>query len=115
LKQHSAGLSEYELIRELRKKLPYLQNTDNTPWQLFHTHFLVFHGLYRLQAELADEKTGHLKISPLQIIMTDYTEPGTQAVAENDQLRDFYLDLNHLTEISEDDIYTMLAGFWNEM
>ena len=115
MRQHPAGLSEFEIIQDLREKLDFLQHTEHNPWQLFHLHFLVFHSLYQLQVELASNQSGYLHISPLQILLTDYEENHGQNLAEQDKVRDFYLDINNLTDTSEDDVYSMLANFWNEM
>lgn len=116
-----APLSEFELIKTLQQP-PYellskqaLQGTLD----LFQTHFLVFHCLYRLRDEWQHSGLGWLRIEPLAIQLlsldsltgnTPYAE-GLNLVRE-DPLTDYYLDLSNWTNTSALDVEQLLDSFW---
>ncbi|WPC03779.1 DNA-J related domain-containing protein [Pseudomonas sp. MBLB4123] len=111
-----AGLSEYELIRQLKgghsSHIPNLPLLDNLV--LFRTHFLVFNALYLLRERLWDEQRAHLAISPLCVQLQPYRAGGA-GLSEHDPLRDYYLDLNNLRDTREDDVQKLLTSFWTRM
>ncbi|MEX6502652.1 DNA-J related domain-containing protein [Pseudomonas zhanjiangensis] len=111
-----AGLSEYELIQQLKSghctHIPNLPLLDKLV--LFRTHFLVFNALYRLRERLWGEQRAHLAISPLCIQLLPY-RLGNAALSEHDPLRDYYLDLDNLRDTSEEDVEQLLASFWTRM
>lgn len=116
LRQYPEGLSEYQLLQQLRDLEPLLFPELPAADQLglFQQHFLLFHILYTLQQQLYAEQSALLQISPLSIVLSDYTA-GEEALSEADPLRDYYLDLSHLDDTSEEEVFTMLAGFWRRM
>ncbi|MBS7661363.1 DnaJ domain-containing protein [Pseudomonas lalucatii] len=111
-----AGVSEYELIQQLKSghstHIPNLPLLDKLV--LFRTHFLVFNALYRLRERLWQEQRAHLAISPLCVQLQPY-RCGGAALAEHDPLRDYYLDLGNLRDTDEDDVEKLLASFWTRM
>ena len=66
---HPEGLSEYELLSQLRgdSRSGFAPGRSEDPQDLFRTHFLLFHLLYRLRDELRREQTGDLEIHTLKI------------------------------------------------
>lgn len=115
LRDHPQGLSEFELLNLLRDQLIAFQTDRADPLALFRQHFLLFHSLYRLQADLLTRQTGILEIGALQIILRAY-QPGPAAqLTRADPLRRYYLDLSHLADTGSEDVEAMLDAFWTGM
>lgn len=110
------GISEFNLIRQLKARhsthIPNLGLDDKLV--LFRTHFLLFNALYQLRERLWQSQTAHLQINPLSVQLQPW-QPGSNELAESDPLRDYYLNLQHLRETSEDDVEKMLTSFWTRM
>ena len=110
------GISEFELIRQLKARrsthIPNLGLDDKLV--LFRTHFLLFNALYQLRDQLWQRQAAHLVISPLRIQLQPW-QPGCQALAEHDPLRDYYLDTQHLRDTTERDVEKLLTSFWTRM
>jgi len=81
---------------------------------LFRTHFLLFNALYQLRDRLWREQRGTLQISPLCIQLLPY-QAGSRELREQDPLRDYYLNLDHLRDTDERDVEKLLASFWTRM
>lgn len=117
LLEHPQGLSEYALIQQLKTRhcthIPQLPLKD--PLILFRTHFLIFNALYRLREQLSEQQSPHaLIISPLCIELVPATQ-AQQQVAEQDPLRHYYLDMQHLKNTQAPDVELLLASFWTRM
>jgi hypothetical protein len=116
LQEVPGGVSEYRLLQSLRERrcshLPSLPLSDRLV--LFRSHFLLFNALYRLRDRLWHDASGHLQIDPMCICLLPYTE-GEHALAEQDPLRDYYLDLNQLRETDDADVARLLSSFWTRM
>ncbi|WP_328185644.1 DNA-J related domain-containing protein [Marinobacter sp. OP 3.4] len=113
LRQARGGLSELELIRQLQSPPWELIGPVDyaNPAALYPVHFLLFHVLYRLRDELANNGET-VAISPLSISLTQTdVVAGTGLPDQADPLRAFYLDLDQY-EMSEDDILRMVDDFW---
>ena len=115
LRRQPQGFSEYELIMALRASacpgIP--ESLVGDPLQLFRTHFLLFHVLYRLRDRLRSEGRAELHIGVLRIVLTPY-EPGCAGVAGSDPLREYYLELGNLAETTEEEVLRLLDGFWSQ-
>lgn len=116
LREQPEGCSEYQLIQQLKARhsthIPNLPLLDKLV--LFRTHFLVFNALYRLRDQLWGESRYNLQISPLNVQLQPYV-PGASGVAENDPLRDYYLDMTNLRDTDEQEVERLLASFWSRM
>lgn len=110
------GLAEYALIQQLKERhsghIPNLPLADKLV--LFRTHFLLFNALYRLRDQLWQQRTHLLQISPLSIRLLPY-QPGSAALSERDELRDYYLDMRNLQDTDERDVERLLTSFWTRM
>jgi hypothetical protein len=110
------GLAEYALIQQLKERhsghIPNLPLADKLV--LFRTHFLLFNALYRLRDQLWQQRTHLLQISPLSIRLQPY-QPGSAALSERDELRDYYLDMRNLQDTDERDVERLLTSFWTRM
>lgn len=116
LRSRPQGISEYDLILDVREQdqgglLPssFAKNLD-----LFRSHFMVFHTLYRLRDELWANEEAHLEISPLCVRLMPYVE-GEAALTIADPLREYYLDLEELEATCSEEVDDMLASFWNRL
>jgi hypothetical protein len=116
LRAAPAGISEFQLIQQLKARhsthIPNLGLADKLV--LFRTHFLLFNALYQLRERLWGRQEAHLEIGPLCVQLQPW-RPGTQALAEHDPLRDYYLNLQHLRDTTERDVEKLLASFWTRM
>jgi len=116
LREQPEGCSEYQLIQQLKARhsthIPNLPLFDKLV--LFRTHFLVFNALYRLRDQLWGERHHSLQISPLCVQLQPYIA-GACGVAENDPLRDYYLDMTNLRDTDEGEVERLLASFWSRM
>ncbi|MGE6992023.1 DNA-J related domain-containing protein [Pseudomonas sp. NPDC047961] len=116
LREQPEGCSEYQLIQQLKARhsthIPNLPLLDKLV--LFRTHFLVFNALYQLRDQLWGESRYNLQISPLNVQLQPYV-PGASGVAENDPLRDYYLDITNLRDTDEQEVERLLASFWSRM
>jgi len=116
LRAAPAGVSEYQLIQQLKARrsthIPHLGLADKLV--LFRTHFLLFNALYLLRERLWGRQEAHLEIAPLCVQLQPW-RPGSQALAEHDPLRDYYLDLQHLRDTTERDVEKLLSSFWTRM
>src|SRR6185369_7270706 len=112
-RSHPEGLSEYDCLTEIWQSghADFPKVEDHDTLQLFQAHFLLFHALYQLRDKLWVQRTGHLEISPLQIILHPYHE-GMQSIAPRDPLREYYLDLENLHQSGPAEIDDMLVRFW---
>lgn len=101
------GLSEYQLLLRLSRT----ERLPSDTLELFRAHFLLFHTLYRLRDQLHAEHLALLQISPLCIRLLPY-QAGESALSENDPLREYYLNLDHLRDTGAEDVQKLLEVFW---
>lgn len=111
----STKISEFELLQKLKQPpweiFPKENYHDNLA--LFQYHFVLFHCLYRLQANWLDSGIGYLKISALQIQKLPLNEANLEDEAEL-KIRDYYLDWQHFDNTSEQDVENLLDSFWDK-
>jgi hypothetical protein len=114
LEKHSTGISEYDLMQNLKSQgyFDFLSHST-LPHELFKAHFFLFHSLYLLRNILLEQKSHSLSIHVLKIQRLPYRE-GDRNLQAVDPLTAYYLDFSHLQETTEEDIYAMLASFWNK-
>ena len=116
LRAHPAGLSEYELIKilETENEPDFSRDHLRDSLSLFQTHFLLFHALYLLQQQFWENKTARLEINAVCIQLLPFTRNATDtALDEHNPLRDYYLDLNNLTNTDANDVEVLLTQFWS--
>lgn len=113
LEKQPDGISEYDLIQSL-KLHDYFDflSVPALPHELFHAHFFLFHALYLLRDNLLNKKLYLLEIHTLKIKLISYQQ-GENNLQQEDKLRAYYLDFSNLENTTEDDVYDMLASFWN--
>jgi len=105
------GLSEYDLLSQLARKLDYFVINHSEHLELFQRHFLLFHCLYQLQQDLYRKQTGIVQISPLEIRLWPY-RAGELKLAACDPVRDYYLDITNLNSTSSAQVDDLLGKFW---
>ncbi len=116
LAAHPQGMSEYELIRALRAHgfFAFLPPPPAAPELLFRAHFMLFHALYELRDRLSCAELGWLEIGALCIRRL----PGTaseRALAQPDNLRQYYLDWSNLDLSTGDTIAELIDSFWRRL
>lgn len=118
MKCYPLGLSEFDLICEIRKDsdiFPESYGGDNL--KLFRIHFLLFNCLYRLRRELIDEGNSTLEIGPLNIRLRSF-DGGFDSEALIDsvdmKLEEYYLDIGNYEKTGLEDVRGMLDDFWRQ-
>ena len=116
LQQYPTGIKEYELLQNLRTHGFFIVSSDSysSPYEVFQTHFLLFHALYLLRNQLFAKKQGVLNIEALNIQLLPYQEGDTVPTMQ-DKLSEYYLDLLNLDNTNEDDVNELIASFWNNL
>lgn len=117
LENQSSSIGEYDLMQNLKSKgfFDFLSQPA-LPHELFQAHFILFHTLYLLRDTYLENKNYLLTIHTLKIELLPYTHNTSETgLQETDKLRDYYLNFSNLENTSEDDVYDMLASFWNKM
>lgn len=111
---HPEGLSEYALLQKLRSddRVEFDQDRLDDPQDLFRTHFLLFHHLYRLRAKLRTDQGGNLEIHTLSIRLHPGSKRTAQTLAQPDPLCTYYLDLDNLTGTTRADVEDLLGRLW---
>lgn len=116
LLQSQQQWTEHQLIEQL-KQHPYQlfdEQALRDPLSLFQTHFLIFHCLYRLQADWRMNKIAELDIHTLAIKRQPW-QPAKTGVQRADPLASYYLDLTQLTDTSKGEVEQLLNDFWQTM
>ncbi len=116
LRQQRAGISEYDLLKHLQRQgfFVFTGSGAMSPYEIFQAHFLLYHALYRLRDRMLDTQQAWLEIDVLKIRLLPYRQ-GSEAMVSADKLRDYYLDLGNMRDTSEDQVYELLASFWNRL
>ncbi|MEH6566533.1 MAG: DNA-J related domain-containing protein [Halopseudomonas sp.] len=110
------GLGEYQLIGQLAERYPESLFAEpgalRDPLRLFQLHFLLFHLLYRLADELAEQGQA-LSINTLSICLQP-RETATPGLVTDDPLRRYYLDWRQWRDTHAEDVQHLLDGFWRQ-
>lgn len=114
LAEHPQGIPEHTLLKRLQADNPdaFPDTVFRDDLALFRAHFLLFHALYRLRDSLLETGQAALQIDPRAICLLPLDAAKDAALAAHDPLRDYYLDLSHLTDTTADEVEQMLGGFW---
>ncbi|WP_432697272.1 DNA-J related domain-containing protein [Marinobacterium sp. YM272] len=117
LHAHPEGLSEYALMKQLEFEGLSLDKEADVSAELllFRKHFLIMNALYRLRPVLAEEGF-ELSISALHIQLhprvATPSSGATGLLADDQPLRDYYLDWQEFENSSSDYVRRLLDGFW---
>lgn len=113
LEENHTGLSEYELLKQLKNEQQPLFISANLSdvLSLFRSHFVLFHALYLLRDSLRSGGQLDLKISPLHICLQPIATHSTiqsQMPNLSDPLRAYYLDLDNLSTTDREAVEHLL-------
>lgn len=113
LEEKPTGLSEYELLKQLKNTQQPLFISANLSdvLSLFRSHFVLFHALYLLRDRLRSTGQLVLNISPLHICLqpaSKHSNTQAQMLDLRDPLRDYYLDLDNLTGTDREAVEQLL-------
>ena len=113
LQSRPRGWKEYDLLQALQEKdsMPPADEAWSANLALYHRHFVLFHALYKLRDVLLKQQVGDVAISVLEIRLLPYV-PGGQMLGMRDELREYYLDLDNLTNSTDASVTELLNGFW---
>lgn len=127
LLQEKSGISEYGLLKKLAGTTDgaeslHFKDSFDSDLDLFQSHFLLFHLLYRLKQKLFAKEGYHVEISPLNIQLhtqkkstapqEDATKTVTQTIGCADPLALYYLDLSHLEKTDAKAVEKLLQRFY---
>ena len=114
LENQPKGIGEYDLMMVLKSQGYFdFLSKPALPHELFRAHFFLFHSLYLLSNILLEQKVGLLEIHTLKTQLHPY-QNGENALQVDSKLKAYYLDFNNLENTTEDDVYDLLASFWNK-
>ncbi|HNF24512.1 MAG TPA: DNA-J related domain-containing protein [Leptospiraceae bacterium] len=115
LEENPEGISSYVLLKKLQEtEENFRTEAFESQYSLFQINFMLFHLLYRLQDYCRDNLKRHLHVHYLKIQLSEKREIFTDAVAEHDPLREYYINLDNLHGTSEKDVNDMLDSFWKK-
>ena len=118
LKSHPNGMSEFDILKELKSQLPeFSQLAEDPNLQLFRQHFLIMNALYQLQSSLWQEENLMLSISATRIhllstaqfSMSDCTSLNDSVDAK---LAAYYLDWEEYEKTDADEVSRLLNSFY---
>lgn len=114
LENNFEGIGEYDLMMNLKSQGYFsFLSQPALPHELFQAHFFLFHSLYVLSNSLLEQNAYQLNIHTLKIQLIPYQE-GEKNLQVDDKLKAYYLDFSNLENTSEEDVYDLLASFWNK-
>lgn len=109
------SFTEFELIQLLQN--PPYQYFDASSLQtnagLFRTHFVLHHCLYRIQTQHLNNDSSYLLITPLNIQRVALNQSVVVDIERDSKLADYYLDLGHIKNTTEEDVQDLLDSFWD--
>ena len=110
--------SEHEVIQAFKQsgKEPFTAFDLKHSQDLFQAHFLAKHLLYRLQDKYSCHGIYRLDISLTRItrlnLFSGNGNLNQTSLELGDPCKEYYLDLKHYFETTEDEVVNLLAGFW---
>ncbi|TNC82636.1 MAG: molecular chaperone DnaJ [Oleiphilus sp.] len=104
---------EHDMIKWLSAQgiSPFPQFDLKYSRSLFSAHFLLKHCLYQLQRSGLKTESFVLFISSIRITRQPYY-PWAAATASHDPVREYYLNIDHYFETTEQEVNDLLDGFW---
>ena len=114
LQNQEEPIKEYDLIRLLgergheRFSGSFLGNEP----ELFRAHFILFNALYKLRQHMRATENREIEISAVKIVLYKGDQP-SEGLQKSDPLEAYYLNEANLKETTDDDVYELLASFWN--
>ncbi|MBD5772479.1 DNA-J related domain-containing protein [Marinomonas colpomeniae] len=119
LKNHPNGMSEFDILKELRGQLPEFKNlAEDVNLLLFRQHFLIMNALYQLQASLWQEENIMLSICSTRIHLLSRTQvqlsdTTTLSNSVDAKLAAYYLDWSEYEKTNVDEVSRLLNSFYN--
>ena len=106
-------LTEHQLMKHL-VEAGYEQFTPSLEeLEMFRSHFLLFHILYRLQDEWLDAGIGYLNVYCLDIHLKQDTPQAAVKLSQGEHnLREYYLDYETFMSTQKEDVVNLLNEFW---
>lgn len=118
VRQHRTGISEYALMQWLDQdaQAPFSKPDMLDSWQLFRSHFWLFHHLYLLRLHLAsDHETLDIVATRICLYQTETDHSEDRTLARTDPMQSYYLDLDNLERETPDSLQQKLNAFWQRL
>ena len=112
--KHGQAIQEHALLKSLTEQGFQGFKPSLDPLELFQAHFLCFHLLYRLQAKWFSAGLGWLEIYTLNIQLHPMQSGDSNALAQNDELRAYYLNYQHFINTQAVDVQNLMDNFWSQ-
>jgi len=113
--------TEHEILSKLKADQisPFNQLNLQHRKDLFCAHFLTMHTLYQLQNEYFIKQQYQLDIHSIKIERHPYflntaINENLDPLTQHDPLKDYYLDISHYFETSENEVNELLNSFWTK-
>jgi len=122
--------TEHEILNKLKtdKIAPFDQLNLQQSKDLFCAHFLTMHALYNLQNEYLSKQQYCLDIQSIKVERHPYFSKNSindlasenslskslDSLTKHDPLKEYYLNISHYFETSEDEVNELLKSFWKK-
>nr|MDN4503207.1 DNA-J related domain-containing protein [Alteromonadaceae bacterium BrNp21-10] len=113
LLEHTDGISEYALFKILQSAPYQLFEAEDLqdPLRLFQSHFIVFNALYHIREKWLSDHLGLLHIGCIRIRLAPW-QSGQEGLVQQDKLRTYYLNWQHLADTDQQQVESLLDRFW---
>lgn len=118
LKNHPTGMSEFDILKELRDQLPEFKKlAEDVNLLLFRQHFLIMNALYQLQSSLWQEENLMLNIcsTRIHLITSAHIQSSSSTTlidGVDAKLAAYYLDWNEYEKTDVDEVSLLLNSFY---
>ncbi len=116
LREHAAGVSEYDLMQMLAEYDVFNDFSDASQLALFQKHFMIMNALYELQQQLWEDEQLYLEVSPLNIEIKaanqSTSEEHSLILSESEELSCYYRDWQNFEDTDEAAVIGLLNNFW---
>lgn len=118
LKNHPNGMSEFDILKELKDQLPEFNTlAKDVNLLLFRQHFLIMNALYQLQSSLWQEENLMLSICATRIHLLSTTqiqlsETTTLSDSIDAKLAAYYLDWSEYEKTDINEVSRLLNSFY---
>ncbi|ETX09613.1 molecular chaperone DnaJ [Marinomonas ushuaiensis DSM 15871] len=118
IKNHPNGMSEFDILKELRDQLPeFKMLAEDANLLLFRQHFLIMNALYQLQSSLWQEDNLMLSICSTRIHLlrknqVQLSEATTLSNSVDAKLAAYYLDWDEYEKTDIDEVSRLLNSFY---
>ncbi|MCV2403949.1 DnaJ domain-containing protein [Marinomonas sp. C2222] len=121
LKQHPNGVSEFDILKELKGALPeFCSLADEPNLCLFRQHFFIMNALYQLHINLWQEESLHLSISSTHIELisskqVNLSSSNDISISVDEKLAAYYLDWSEYEKTDSEEVSRLIDSFYKAL